>query len=55
MCSDEEGLACFTHAWVHCGLAQGMLGPSTDNGMSKMPPTVRRDERILTLGRCGYV
>jgi len=32
-------------------LTQGMLGPSTDNGASKMPPTVRRDEIITHSGK----
>ena len=32
-------------------IAQGVLGPSTDNGMSKMPPTVRRDERDTHSGK----
>jgi hypothetical protein len=32
-------------------LVQGMLGPSTDNGVSKMPPTVRRDEIITHSGK----
>jgi hypothetical protein len=32
-------------------LAQGMLSPSTDNGVSKMPPTVRRDKIITHIGK----
>ena len=32
-------------------LAQGVLGPSTDYGASKTPPTVRRDEIITHIGK----
>ena len=32
-------------------LVQGVLGPSTDYGMSRTPPTVRRDEIITHIGK----
>ena len=32
-------------------LMQGVLGPSTDNDTSKMPPTVRRDKRDTHIGK----
>jgi hypothetical protein len=32
-------------------LAQGVLGPSTDYGASKTPPTARRDEIITHIGK----